>query len=217
MADSITKARKAQTHKVGTTAGLITFDQFYDIVEENVKADLLDGKILRDSPAIPVHTLTVTWMTNAISYYAEKFDLGIVGGATATVKLSKYQGPELDVFFIRKSRRGIVGEKYFDGPPDLCVEVISKSSRKIDRGRKYMLYAEFGVKEYWIIGPLRLTLEFYENHDGAWTEIKPDAQGRLHSQVLPGFWLKPAWFKVFPLPAVFKTVDGIISENQRSG
>jgi Uma2 family endonuclease len=216
MAYSVTKARKAQTRKAITTAGLIAFDQFYDIVEENVKADLLDGKIIRDSPAIPVHTLTVTWVTNAISYYAEKFTLGIVGGATATVKLSTYQGPEPDVFFILKSRWGIVGEKYFDGPPDLCVEVISKSSRKIDRGRKYALYAEHGVEEYWIIDPLRLTLEFYENQNGEWAEIKADEQGRLHSKVLPGFWLKPRWFRVFPLPPVFKTVDAIIGENQQA-
>ena len=215
MAYSTTKT-KAPSRKIVTTGGLVAFEQFYEIVEENAKADLLDGKIIRDSPAIPVHTLTVTWVSNAISYYAEKFDLGIVGGATATVKLSKHQGPEPDVFFIRKSRWGIVGEKYFDGPPDLCVEVISKRSRKIDRGRKYMLYAESGVKEYWIIDPLRLTVEFYENHGGAWTEIKPDEPGRLHSKVLPGFWLKPEWFKVFPLPPVFKTVDEILIANQRS-
>jgi len=44
MAYSITKARKTQSRKAVTTAGLITFDQFYDIAEENVKADLLDGK-----------------------------------------------------------------------------------------------------------------------------------------------------------------------------
>jgi Uma2 family endonuclease len=216
MAYFVKKPEKKQSIQEANAAGLVTFEKFYDIVDENVKADLLDGKIIRDSPAIPRHGFTATWIGNAISYYAEKFDLGIVGGATMTVRLTKYQGPEPDVFFIRKSRFRIIVEKYVDGPPDLCVEVISKSSRKRDRGRKFVLYAEHGVKEYWIIDPLRITVEFYENQEGEWVEIKPDAQGRLHSKVLPGFWLKPEWFAVFPPLPVYKLVDEMISEKQRS-
>jgi Uma2 family endonuclease len=216
MAYSITKVRKAQLRKTATEGKPITFDQFYEMVDENVQADLLDGKILRDSPAIPKHALTVTWVSNAISYYAEKLDLGIVSGATATMRLTKYQGPEPDVFFIRKSRWSIVGENYFDGPPDLCVEVISKSSRKRDRGRKFVLYADHGVKEYWIIDPLRCTVEFYENQEGEWAEIKPDEKGRLNSKVLPGFWLKLEWFGTYPLPPVFKTIDEVLHEKQCS-
>jgi hypothetical protein len=101
-------------------------DQFYDIVEENVKADLLDGKIIRDSPSVPKHALIVTWVGRLAGDYAEAFNLGIVVGANTTVRLTQYQGPEPDVLFIRKSRIRIMGEKYIDGPPDLCVEVISK-------------------------------------------------------------------------------------------
>lgn len=55
MAYSVTKARRTQSRQAVTTSGLMTFDQFYDIVEENVKADLRDGKIIRDSPAVPRH------------------------------------------------------------------------------------------------------------------------------------------------------------------
>jgi Uma2 family endonuclease len=164
---SITKTRKAQLQKAATRDGLVTFDQFYEMVDESVKADLLDGKIIRDSPAIPEHGFTVMWVGTLLHNYNELFDLGKIGGGTTTVRLSKYQGPEPDIFFISKSRLRIVGEKYVDGPPDLCVEVISQSTRRIDRGRKFVLYADHGVKEYWIVDPLRNTIEFYENH-GIW-------------------------------------------------
>jgi Uma2 family endonuclease len=205
------KPHNKQSIENATATGLVTFEQFYEIVEENVKADLLDGKIIRDSPAIPRHGFTVTWINNVMSYYAGKRDLGIVGGATMTVRLTKYQGPEPDVFFIRKNRLHIVKEKFVYGPPDLCVEVISKSSRKIDRGRKFVLYADHGVKEYWIIDPLRITVEFYENQEGEWVEIKPDEQGRLHSKILPGFWLQPEWFAAFPMTPFFVVVDEMLS------
>jgi Uma2 family endonuclease len=213
MAYSIAKTRKAQTRKTAMSKGLATFNQFYEIVEENVKADLLDGVIIRDSPPVPKHALIVTWVGRVIGDYAEVFDLGSVFGANTTVRLSKYQGPEPDVFFICKNRLRIVGEKYVDGPPDLCVEVISKTSRQRDRGRKFVLYADHGVKEYWIIDPLRITVEFYENQDGEWTEIKPDEQGRLHSKVLPGFWLKPDWLAANPLPPVLTTLQEILGKN----
>lgn len=212
MAYSITKARKKSTRKVVTTKGLITFDEFYNIVEENVKADLLDGQIFRDSPAIPRHAMTISRLNTLINNYSEKFDLGEVFGSTTTVKLAQYQGPEPDLFFIRKSRLHIIGEKYVAGPPDLCVEVISKSSRQRDRGRKFVLYAEHRVKEYWIFDPLLNTVEFYENRDGDWVEIKPGAQGRLHSKVLPGFWLHPAWFAKSILPPASALLQEILGE-----
>jgi len=205
------KIRKPQTIQSANAAGLVTFDQFYEIVEENVKADLLDGKIIRDSPAIPRHAHVVSRLNHLISSYAETFDLGEVFGATATVRLTKYQGPEPDVFFICKSRLRIMGEKYIEGPPDLCVEVISRSSRKIDRGRKFVLYADHRVKEYWIVDPLRDTVEFYANQDGEWIEIKPDVQGRLHSKVLPGFWFKPEWLAGTLLPPISAMLKEILN------
>jgi hypothetical protein len=110
----------------------------------------------------------------------------------------------------------IIGEKYLEGPPDLCIEVISKSSRKIDRGRKFVLYAEHGVKEYWIVDPLRFTIEFYENQDGEWVEIKPDEHGRLHSKVLSGFWLNAKWFtSVQPLPPVAQALEEILGKERK--
>lgn len=214
MAYLVKKPEKKQSIQEANAAGLVTFDQFYEIVEENVKADLLDGEIIRDSPAIPRHAHVVSRLSHLISSYTERFDLGEVFGATATVRLSKYQGPEPDVFFIRKTRLHIMGDKYFDGPPDLCVEVISKSSRKRDRGRKFVLYADHGVKEYWIVDPMRNTIEFYENQEGGWVEIQPDERGRLHSKVLPGFWFDPKWLVGNLLPPVAAMLQEILGKDQ---
>jgi len=213
MAYLLKKPHKKPSIKSANAAGLVTFDQFYEIVDENVKAHLLDGRIIRDSPAIPEHGFAIMWLGTLIHNYAEMFDLGKIGGGATTVRLSKYQGPEPDLFFVRKNRFSIVNAKYIDGPPDLCIEVISKSTRKIDRGRKFVLYADHGVKEYWIIDPMRCTIEFYENQDGEWAEIKPDEQGRVHSKVLPGLWLKIEWFAAYPLPPVLKVLQEILGKN----
>jgi len=211
---TLKKPRKTRKQPASANGGLVTFEQFYKLVDEKTRADLLDGKIIRDSPAIPIHGMVVTWLTVLLHNYTEKLDLGKVLNATVTVRLTIYNSPEPDIFFISKKRLGIIIDKYVNGPPDLCVEVISRSSRKYDRGRKFVLYAEHGVKEYWIIDPLKNTVEWFENHDGEFVQIQPDAQGRLHSKILPGFWLKPEWLAANPLPVVLEVLQEILGQEQ---
>jgi Uma2 family endonuclease len=44
------------------------------------------------------------------------------------------------------------------GVPDLIVEVLSPGNVKNDTQLKYALYEEYGVKEYWIVDPIDLTV-----------------------------------------------------------
>lgn len=209
---TIKKIRKSRPLMTPSSNGLVTFEKFYDTVDETTRADLLDGRIIRDSPAIPKHAFVATWLTTLLNTYNTKFDLGAVLTATVTVRLTAYNAPEPDITFIRKSRLAIVNDRYIDGAPDLCVEVISKSSRKYDRGRKFVLYAEHGIREYWIIDPLWNVVEFYENRDGEFVLMQPDEQGRVHSKVLSGFRLKPEWLVAEPLPNVLEILKEIIGE-----
>ena len=52
------------------------------------------------------------------------------------------------------------------GAPDLIIEILSRATAKIDRGHKKDVYARHGVKEYWIIDPVRCTVEQYLLQDG---------------------------------------------------
>ena len=49
------------------------------------------------------------------------------------------------------SKIGVNGKVH--GVPDLCVEIISPLTAKNDLGIKMILYAQNGVKEYWVIHP----------------------------------------------------------------
>ncbi len=49
-----------------------------------------------------------------------------------------------------------------EGPPDLCVEIVSPSSRLIDRRDKFKQYAKGKVPFYWIVDPENRTAEAFK-------------------------------------------------------
>lgn len=51
------------------------------------------------------------------------------------------------------------------GPPDLLVEVLSKRTGGKDKTIKLDLYEEAGVKEYWIVSPVKETVQVYVLND----------------------------------------------------
>lgn len=67
-----------------------------------------------------------------------------------------------DLLFVATDRLPIVTEDNVKGAPDLAVEIQSGSTARYDRVHKLRLYAEFGVKHYWIADPEAHTLEAFD-------------------------------------------------------
>ena len=57
---------------------------------------------------------------------------------------------------------------HYSTVPDWVCEIVSPSSRKMDRVIKPVVYAQHGVKHYWIIDPEARTLEVFELQDKQW-------------------------------------------------
>jgi Uma2 family endonuclease len=89
------------------------------------------------------------------------------------------------------------------GPPDLAVEIISPTSRKIDQERKFALYARSGVPEYWLLDGVDRSLRMFRLDGDRYVAVEP-TEGRLESTVIPGLVLDPA--------ALFADIDDLVSE-----
>ncbi len=104
----------------------------------------------------------------------------------------------------------LAGARNQDGPADLVVEVVSPESAGRDRGDKLYEYEAAGIKEYWLIEPLRQQAEFYVlSESGHYERVAGGASGISQSVVLPGFWLKIEWLWQDPLPAPLRTLAEI--------
>jgi Uma2 family endonuclease len=95
------------------------------------------------------------------------------------------------VFGILKHRREIY--KLWDEgqPPSAVIEVTSRTTRREDTERKRLLYAQLGVREYYLYDPryprlqyLNPQLQGIELVDGEYRRMTPDDNGALTSNVL---------------------------------
>src|SRR5207302_6705687 len=115
----------------------------------------------------------------------------------------------------RREHRGRIDEDGLKGPADLAVELVSDESEVRDRVEKFREYAEIGIPEYWLLDPRlgkkrKERADFYQlSADGAYRMIPLDAEGRYHSAILPGLWLKPEWLWQKPEPKLIPLLSEI--------
>jgi Uma2 family endonuclease len=74
----------------------------------------------------------------------------LLPGPGVVVTDIQYRIPDLVV--VRSDTVG-VADKNVTKPPELVVEIASPSTARYDRGRKKVVYAEFGIPNYWIVVP----------------------------------------------------------------
>ncbi|MFA6293721.1 MAG: Uma2 family endonuclease [Victivallales bacterium] len=75
------------------------------------------------------------------------------------VKLSEEDIVQPDIVVVCDEKQ--IRETHIKGAPALVIEIVSPSSAMQDRMRKMRLYAEAGVKEYWIVTPHPAMVEIF--------------------------------------------------------
>jgi len=97
-------------------------------------------------------------------------DLGRLYGDVDTL-FGRYDVRRPDILFFSKSRLHLVGPKAMEGPPDLCIEILSPSSATIDKVDKFEQYQAAGVQCYWIIDPEHRTANAWQLSDGKYSPV----------------------------------------------
>src|SRR5262245_59896471 len=106
-------------------------EEMYDqLLNEDIKADLIDGDLIMHSPASLQHESISSFLGGLMSFYAGAKNLGIaIGSGNAVFQLSTGRKVCPDAFFISRERVPAPLPKQFQGAPDLAIEVLSSSNR----------------------------------------------------------------------------------------
>jgi Uma2 family endonuclease len=175
---------------------------FDELVDEDTKAELLDGVMIVHSPASPIHNDIAALIRDLMKLYAEEKDLGKICGPDDLIRVRHARRFAPDIFFLAKDQvPDPVPEKQYAGSPDLVLEVLSPSNRDYDLEEKRSAYREAGIKEIWFVDPDEQEVTMDRRRLRGYATLSARS-GRIASRVLPGFWLEVSWLWTQPMPKI---------------
>lgn len=144
-----------------------TENDYYNLPED-IRAEIINGRIYYQAAPSRIHQKLLSELHVVIhSYIKAKGGKCQVYPAPFAVKLKedKRNIVEPDISVICDTKK--LTDKGCSGAPDWIIEIVSPSSSSHDYVRKLNLYAESGVREYWIVNPMNQTVfVYYLEEDG---------------------------------------------------
>lgn len=136
-----------------------------DIYElpEGQRAELIDGQIYSMAPPSRLHQELVSQFTKIIGNYIDSHNGQCkVYPAPFAVFLNaddkNYVEPDISIVCDKDK----LDDRGCNGSPDWVIEITSPSDPQRDYGIKLFKYRTAGVREYWIVNPLKKTVMVYD-------------------------------------------------------
>jgi Uma2 family endonuclease len=178
--------------------GPMTAEEFFARLDapderEHCKSELIDGVLILFPAPLDIHERLFGFLFRLLADYVERLDLGEVRGSRSAVQLAQDQVYQPDVLFVSRDRMSLFQRHGVIGPPDLVIEILSRSTARHDRGAKLRAYERTGVREVWFIDPEGPQgLEILQRQGLRLQPVTPE-DGVVRSIALPGFRLRLEW------------------------
>lgn len=154
----------------------------YEALPDEPRCELIYGRFyVSPSPSV-LHQIMVLLLAEKLRRIARKARAWVFV-APLDVNLFEHSVAQPDVLYVSAANRRIIEER-IEGTPDLVVEVLSPGTARRDRGEKLRLYAEAGVREYWIVDAAERQIEFLRNQAGEFVVALPE-EGAYRSPSIP--------------------------------
>jgi Uma2 family endonuclease len=164
---------------------LVTAEELFEMGDIG-RCELIDGEIVRMSPSGAEHGNVAGNVLAVVREFVKRRRLGRVFAAETGFKLAPRRVRAPDVAFVRADRvAGGIPRKFFEGAPDLAVEVVSPSDTSLEVKAKVEDWLSRGTRSCWVVDPkTRLVVV---HHPGGQV-MRFDEKGLLRDEdVLPGF------------------------------
>ncbi|MBP2242231.1 Uma2 family endonuclease [Cytobacillus eiseniae] len=135
--------------------------------DDGERLELIDGEVFNMSPAPSRrHQQVLRELSTIFSVFLRgkecevffaPFDVRLLAENKQDDEITHVVQPDLSVV----CDQGKLDDKGCNGAPDMIVEILSPSSVKLDRWKKYQLYEKAGVKEYWLVDPINESVEIH--------------------------------------------------------
>lgn len=170
----------------GPPQGSWTYEDYAALPDDGRRYEIVNG-VLVMAPAPDLdHQSIVVRLSHYLFMHVELAGLGRVLPGPVDVELGPKNVYQPDLVVVLNAHLDRVAEKKIIGAPDLVVEIASPSTAAYDRLTKNERYARAGITEYWIVKPLRRTIEVLVLENGEYRSLGVfSEQATLPSQILP--------------------------------
>jgi Uma2 family endonuclease len=135
--------------------------------------ELVDGELLVNPAPSKTHQRISRRLQRQLENYFHTRKLGEVFDAPFDVILTPHDVFEPDLLVVGDPAD--TTERGVERPPLLVVEILSPSTRKVDRGKKFLRYGELGVLHCWIVDPDGKRVECYRLESGRYRLVAEEA------------------------------------------
>ena len=138
----------------------MTAEELMNIDDDSHRHELIKGELLTMPLPKPVHGQVTANLLMLVGQYVKANRLGRVyseSGYHIESDPDTVLGP--DVSFVTQDRIDDAVEGYYQGSPDLVIEVLSPGDRRGRVEHKLCLWLESGAKSVWLVNPRRRTVE----------------------------------------------------------
>ena len=180
-----------------TASRLLTAEEFIALPDDGRRYELVQGRLVDVGGSAQTASIIAAALVAHLFMYVATRGLGRVGGADFAARL--FDDPDTvrvpDAVFVRldRMRGGDALRGFYEGAPDLVVEVLSPSDRYGKTRDKVAEYLAAGVKLIWILDPEDHSVAIHRV-DGSTSTL--DETGALDGEeIIPGFRLElaPIW------------------------
>lgn len=182
-----------------TTRIRMTSAEFLALPETMQRMELIDGELiihaeLEMSPAPVAEHQRCVWRAGRV------VEDTMPGGEFLIAPFDVYLDDDITVqpdllWLAAESLDKLIEGKMVRGAPDLIIEVLSPGTAHLDRGRKFQLYEQYGVREYWLIDPGGRYVEVYRHNGEKFDRLGAFIAGKpFTSVVLNSASIDPAAF-----------------------
>ncbi len=176
----------------------VTAEQLYDMPDDDLRRELVQGEIITMNPAGFGHGHISATLAQTFGKLCRNAPFG--GGRRRGNGLCSARNPDTvrapDAAFVRQQRVEVATalQKFFPGPPDLAVEVISPDDRPHDIDAKVKDWLSHGTVLVWLVDPRRRTVTVHSS--SAETCVMGEQDFLEAPDLLPGLRLNVA--EIFP-------------------
>jgi Uma2 family endonuclease len=205
MAEQVAPASQPNLKQPDASAETISADEYMAQYAHDFY-EWVKGELIKISPVSEKHDALTRYFTLLLEAYFSLNPIGKLRQEPFVMRLDATESRrEPDLQVILNTNPGNLTKTAMVGPADICIEVVSEESVARDHGEKFAEYEKAGVREYWIVDPLRDTCRFNRlNEAGVYIPVGPGQDGLYETPLLPGLKLDVAILWREQLPDYFE-------------